>query len=133
MAWKGFTFLVVFLLSELGVESWVISPSTCMMRNALSLRMDASQAQKTKWRGPGNPNKKSKVSSPSWGDDFVDDLTNKRFGNGWAFYGQRETLKNKDYDQLSAEAVRPVLNFIVHRNFNDSPLRFGRPQSPIYE
>ncbi len=35
--------------------------------------------------------------------DLIDDLTMKRFGNGWAFYGERETLKEKDYDQLAAE------------------------------
>ena len=68
--------------------------------------MDSRSAEKTKWRGPGIPNKEKKVYKPNWGDDFIDDLTNKRFGNGWAFYGERETLKNKDYDQLSAEAVR---------------------------
>lgn len=34
----------------------------------------------------------------------MDDLTSKRFGNGWAFYGERETLKEKDYDALAAEA-----------------------------
>ena len=77
--------------------------------------MDATNTQNAKWRGPGNPNKKKEVYNPSWGDDFVEDLTNKRFGNGWAFYGQRETLKNKDYEQLSAEAVRNVSYLSAHR------------------
>ena len=96
------------------VDSWAAPPSIRLRpRSALSVRMDATRE---KWRGPGNPNKVQKVYKPSWGDDFVDDLTNKRFGNGWAFYGQRETLKDKDYEQLSAEAVIILFYLLLQIN-----------------
>jgi hypothetical protein len=38
----------------------------------------------------------------------------KRFGNGWAFYGERETLKEKDYEQLAAE-MQEIANYRPQR------------------
>ena len=46
------------------------------------------------WAGP----------SCSLGDDLIDDVLNKRFGNGYAFYGQRQSDQDKDYDALAEEA-----------------------------
>eukprot|EP00281_Chroomonas_sp_CCMP1168_P003094 CAMPEP_0206256784 /NCGR_PEP_ID=MMETSP0047_2-20121206/24974_1 /ASSEMBLY_ACC=CAM_ASM_000192 /TAXON_ID=195065 /ORGANISM="Chroomonas mesostigmatica_cf, Strain CCMP1168" /LENGTH=293 /DNA_ID=CAMNT_0053683291 /DNA_START=58 /DNA_END=936 /DNA_ORIENTATION=+ len=66
-------------------------------------------ATQPRWRGPGDPTKEIKVYKPSLGDDIVDDLTGKRFGNGWAFYGERERLKDKDYDALAKEAEEAAM------------------------
>ncbi|EKX53039.1 hypothetical protein GUITHDRAFT_101482 [Guillardia theta CCMP2712] len=63
-----------------------------------------TEPQRKVWSGPGNPLKKSSTKSPSFSDDLIEDLTMKRFGNGWIFYGERETTKNKDYDALAKEA-----------------------------
>ncbi len=96
--------LAVAILSQtlLGAEAWV---SSSPLRGIRSLSLSANPSESTKWRGPGDPRRSPKLYKPSWTDDFVEDLTNKRFGNGWAFYGERETLKNKDYDQLAEDIV----------------------------
>mmetsp|Transcript_47681 Transcript_47681/g.113501 ORF Transcript_47681/g.113501 Transcript_47681/m.113501 type:complete len:297 (-) Transcript_47681:58-948(-) len=37
-------------------------------------------------------------------DDVVEDVLNKRFGAGTAFYGESERMKGKDYDDLAQQA-----------------------------
>eukprot|EP00287_Rhodomonas_sp_CCMP768_P030952 CAMPEP_0202854716 /NCGR_PEP_ID=MMETSP1389-20130828/91145_1 /ASSEMBLY_ACC=CAM_ASM_000865 /TAXON_ID=302021 /ORGANISM="Rhodomonas sp., Strain CCMP768" /LENGTH=376 /DNA_ID=CAMNT_0049533313 /DNA_START=9 /DNA_END=1139 /DNA_ORIENTATION=+ len=121
--------LLVAALSALIVpaSSYINSgPSLCALRGLYSKQhrstcttVRAQQQVDGKpevWRGPGNPNKKVEVYTPNWSDDFVDDLTGKRFGNGWAFYGERETLKDKDYDALAAEAEEMAKQRTIREN-----------------
>ncbi len=46
----------------------------------------------------------------------------KRFGNGWAFYGERETLKDKNYEEIGAQ-IEEAANFRPERP--DSVLLLG--------
>ena len=38
------------------------------------------------------------------GDDLIDDVLNKRFGAGQAFYGVKQSAEDKDYDAIAEEA-----------------------------
>jgi len=38
------------------------------------------------------------------GDDLIDDVLNKRFGAGQAFYGVKQSAEDKDYDAIADEA-----------------------------
>ena len=66
-----------------------------------SLRAEADTKQK--WRGPGNP-AAAQLQTANFGDDLIDDVLNKRFGAGEAFYGQRQSNMAKDYDAIAEEA-----------------------------
>ncbi len=49
------------------------------------------------------------------GDDLIDDVLNKRFGNGYAFYGERQSDQQKDYSAIAEEAKQIVAMREVRR------------------
>jgi hypothetical protein len=48
------------------------------------------------------------LQTANFGDDLIDDVLNKRFGAGQAFYGERQSDKNKDYTAI-AEAAKEII------------------------
>ena len=58
------------------------------------------------------------------GDDLIDDVLNKRFGNGYAFYGQRQSDQQKDYDAIAEEAKQIVAAML--RLVNATATKMGR-------
>ena len=63
----------------------------------------AGEQTEAKFRGPGNPNARS-LQTANAADDLIDDVLNKRFGAGEAFYGVRQSAQQKDYDAIAEEA-----------------------------
>jgi hypothetical protein len=66
------------------------------------------------------------------GDDLIDDVLGKRFGAGQAFYGEKQSSKQKDYDAIKEEvkqimAIREVRRGTAPVTTHDRP----HPPQPV--
>ena len=61
------------------------------------------------------------------GDDLIDDVLGKRFGAGQAFYGEKQSSKQKDYNAIKEEVKQIMAIREVRRGTAPVPSSVARP------